>query len=142
MAIETTQRVRGLYGKVTLGTAATGTQTDAGGEVRNWELSLEHEAEDARGLADYFEILMTTGGGGSFSCEKMIVTDSILTVLLTDNPVLYVALYQGRSQTVTTGTGTMVLQGMVVITSYRRTNQRGPVLVNVTGRFTGVPAAT
>ena len=133
----TTTRVRGLYGTVLTSAAAAGSsEIDAGGEVRSWELGVDVTEEDFTVLADFDYVGAATMRKCNFSCEKLIVTDGLLTQLLRD-AVMFVQLHAGRAQTATTGTGSIVAKGTVIITGYRRANPRGPVLSNVTGVFTG-----
>jgi len=134
--LATTTRVRGLYGAAYFGDTAKASDVYAGAEIKNWAIRLAVATEDATALSEFDSVKMAVQREGSFSCSKFLVTASLMARILTD-PVVYVALYHGRAQTATTGIGSIAVQGMVILTSFDASNDRGPVLINVGGDFTG-----
>jgi len=137
--LETTGRVRGLFGTARFGASATATAVYDGAEIKNWAIRLAVATEDATVISELDSVKVAVQREGSFSCSKLLITASLMARILTD-PVVYVALYHGRSQTLTTGVGALAAWGMVILTSFDASNDRGPVLINVGGDFTGTIA--
>jgi len=142
---ETTTRKTGLYGTVTFGASANGgTDIHAGGEIRNWSLSIDIVDDDLRALDDFDFVGAPIGRTLTFECEKLVISPTLiqrLAVSARDSLVAYVTLYTGRAQTVTTGNGAVVATGMVYFTRGQFQNPRGAVLENISGKFTGAAAS-